>query len=327
MKKLVLASILASLMGVASAQTVSVYGIVDVNITSSKTDGAGTNTAMSENTLSTSRLGFKGTEDLGNGLKAEFQLESKLLPTTGTMGTNTSTTNTVFNREAWVGLNSASLGAVRLGVSDVTDAANIDIITAGQAANLGLFSTLALSVDKTKVVRYTTPTFAGFSAQVGYSNPDSTTTAEVQTNAIKSAFVKYEQGSLGVYGGFEDKQIDGSYNQKNKMVGAKYNFGVAYLGASYSVRDGATQVTADTGELKQTRVTTVVPVGNGFSAIGVYGKNTTSTEASTDNTTYKLAVTKDFSKRTTAYAAYINTNYVGATADNQTVAVGVRHSF
>ena len=123
----------------------------------------------------------------------------------------------IFHKVTWVGLNSAQLGAVRLGVTDVTDTANIDIITAGPAANLGLFSTLSMGVDKTKVVRYSTPTIAGFSAQVGYSNPDSTTTAEVTTNSIKSAFVKYEQGTLGVYAGFEDKVIDGSYTQKNKV--------------------------------------------------------------------------------------------------------------
>ena len=327
MKKLVLATILASIVGVASAQSVSVYGILDVNVSSSKTDGAGANTAMSENGISTSRLGFKGAEDLGGGLTAEFQLESKLLPTTGTVGANTSTSNTLFNRESWVGLNSKQLGAVRLGFTDVTEAANIDIITAGAAANLGLFSTANLGVDKAKVVRYTTPTFAGFSAQVGYANPDSTTTAEVTTNSIKSALVKYEQGTLAVYAGFEDKQIDASYNQKNKIVGAKYDFGFAYVGASHSVRDGATQATANTGELKQTRVTAIVPVGNGVSAMGVYGKNSTSTEASTDASIYKLALTKDFSKRTTAYAAYVTTNYVGATADTKTAMVGLRHSF
>lgn len=320
MKKLVIATLLAAATGLASAQSVTVYGIMDVNVTSSKTDGAGANTAMGENTLSTSRLGFKGAEDLGGGLKAEFQLESKLFPSTGTVGA----TNTLFNRESWVGLNSTKFGAVRLGLTDVTDGVNIDSAVS-QISELALGS--ELGTDKTKVIRYTTPTFAGFSAQVGYSNPDSTTTSEVTTNSIKGAFVKYEAGKLGVYGGLESKKIDGTYDQKAKIVGAKYNFGFASLGAYYNVKDGATQATESTGEVKQTRVSAAVPLGNGFSAHAAYLKDKTSTQASTDYDGYKLAVTKAFSNRTTGYVAYVATNYVGSTADSQTAVVGVRHSF
>lgn len=324
MKKLVLASILASLMGVVSAQTVSVYGILDVNMTSSKTDGAGANTAMSENALSTSRLGFKGAEDLGSGLSAEFQLESKLIPSTGTVGANTSTSNTVFNRESWVGLNSKQLGAVRMGLTDVTDAVNIDA-TVSQIGELALAS--ELGTDKAKTIRYTTPTFAGFSAQVGYSNPDATTTAETTAGGVKAAFAKYEAGSLGVYAGYESKKIDGAYDQTHKIVGAKYDLGVASVGAFYGVKDGATQAAESTGEVKQTRLSVAVPLGAGFAAHGAYVKDKTSTQASTDYDGYKLAVTKSFSKRTTGYLAYINTDYVGTTADNKTTVVGVRHSF
>ena len=144
----------------------------------------------------------------------------------------------------------------------------------------------------------------------------------------KSAFLQYEAGKLGLYAGIEDKAIDATYNQKNRLVGAKYDFGFAYVGGAYSVRDGATLATADTGELKQTRATVVVPFSAGYAVHGVYGKSETSTEASTDHTVYKLAVSKAFSKRTTAYAAYVLTDYkTASTADNNTYVVGIRHSF
>lgn len=326
MKKLVIATLLAAATGLASAQSVTVYGIMDVNVTSSKTDGAGANTAMGENTLSTSRLGFKGAEDLGGGLKAEFQLESKVLPSTGVVGAGTTSTasSQLFNRESWVGLNSAKFGAIRMGLTDVTDGVNIDSAVT-QISELALGS--ELGTDKAKVIRYTTPTFAGFSAQVGYSNPDSTTTSEVTTNSIKGAFVKYEAGKLGVYGGLESKKIDGTYDQKAKIVGAKYNFGFASVGAYYNVKDGATQATESTGEVKLTRISVAVPLGNGFAAHAAYLKDKTSTQASTDYDGYKLAVTKAFSNRTTGYVAYVSTNYVGSTADSQTAVVGMRHTF
>jgi predicted porin len=326
MKKLVLATLLAAATGLASAQTVSVYGVLDVNMSSSKTDGAGANTAMSENSLTTSRLGFRGTEDLGGGLKAEFQLESKLLPSTGVAGSGTtsSASSQLFNREAWVGLTSSTLGSIRLGTTDVTDASNIEFAVS-QVGNFALASQLGL--DKNKVIRYTTPTLAGFSAQVGYSNPDSTTTAEVTTNSIKSGVVKYEAGKLGLYVGAESKQIDSTHTQDHKIAGAKYDFGVARVGAYYGVKDGATLATANTGEVKQTRLSVAAPLTAGYTAHAVYFKDATATQASTDNDGYKLVVTKAFSKRTTGYAAYINTDYVGATADNQTYVVGLNHSF
>ena len=328
MKKTLLALLISAGASVtAMAQTnVTVYGILDVNVSSSKADGTGANTAMSENSLATSRLGFRGTEDLGNGLKAEFQLESKLSPSTGVAGSGTTATasSQLFNREAWVGLSSATLGSIRLGTTDTSNAGNIETLVS-QAGNLALAT--PLGNDKTKVIRYTTPTFAGFSAEVGYSNPDSTTTAEVTTNSIKSGFVKYEAGKLGAYVGVEQKQIDGTHTQEHKIVGAKYNFGVARIGAYYGVKDGATLATADTGEVTQTRVSAAVPLSQGYTAHAVYFKDGTGTQASTDNDGYKLAVTKSFSKRTTGYVAYVATDYVATTADNKTYVVGLVHSF
>lgn len=326
MKKLVIATLLAAAAGMASAQNVTVYGVLDVNMASSKNSGAGANTAMGENSLVTSRLGFKGAEDLGGGNKVEFQLESKLLPSTGVAGAGSTSTasSQLFNREAWVGLSSATLGSVRLGTTDVTDAGNIET-KVSQAGNLGLATQLGL--DKNKVARYTTPTFAGFTAQIGYANPDSTTTGEVTNNSIKSAFVSYEAGKLGVYGGVERKQIDATHTQSHRIAGAKYDLGVASVGAYYGVKDGATLATADTGEVKQTRLSVAAPITKGYTAHAVYFKDKTSTEAATDNDGYKLAVTKAFSKRTTGYVAYVSTDYVGATADNKTYVVGLAHSF
>jgi general bacterial porin, GBP family len=325
MKKTLIALLIsAGVSTTAMAQSnVTVYGILDVNVSSSKTDGAGTSTAMSENALSTSRLGFKGAEDLGNGLSAEFQLESKLVPSTGTVGANTSTSNTLFNRESWVGLNSKTFGAVRMGLTDVTSAVNIDA-TVSQIGELALAG--ELGTDKSKVIRYTTPTMSGFSAEVGYSNPDATTTSETTANSIKSAFAKYEGGKLGVYAGYESKKIDGSYDQTHKVVGAKYDLGIASVGAFYGVKDGATQATESTGEVTQTRLSVAVPLTKGYVAHAAYLKDETATAAATDYDGYKLAVTKAFSKRTTGYVAYVNTDY-NTSADNQTLVAGIRHSF
>jgi len=218
-KSLIALAALATVATAAQAQSsVSVYGILDLNVQSVRTEGTGDQTVAGENALSTSRLGFKGEEDLGGGLRAEFQLESKLTPQTGAAGAGTATTasSTLFNREAWVGLNSKDFGAVRFGLSDVSDAVNIDV-TVSQIAELGTVSG-EFGTDIAKVVRYSTPIYNGFGAQYGWAAKNSTT-AEVTNGTVKSGMVKYENGPLGLYAGHESLKSSANFRAKS------FNFG------------------------------------------------------------------------------------------------------
>jgi predicted porin len=106
MKKSLLAAALLGAFGVAHAQTaVTIYGNVDINV--SKT----TDKTMAIGKGDNNRLGFKGTEDLGNGLKALFQLEIRYDPDTGAVeGGN----RPLFQGESRVGLQ-GDFGMVRLG--------------------------------------------------------------------------------------------------------------------------------------------------------------------------------------------------------------------
>jgi predicted porin len=366
MKKLLIATAAMAVVAGAQAQSsVTVYGVVDVNMTSTDVSGtaAGNNgsTTMGNNALVTSRLGFRGTEDLGSGLKAEFQLEGALAPSTGTLGTTSKpagsdsvTTSVLFNREAWVGLSSATLGSIRAGRTDVTGAQGLDS-TVGQAGNLSDASG-NLGADVAGTVRYTTPTFAGFSAQVGISNASTptaavtTTTAasdgEVQSGAIKSIYAQYEAGKLGVYAGqssAKSSMANGDINQKETTYGVKYDFGFAAVGAYQSVRDASTAtLNTSNGDIKQTIFSVSAPVaalGSGVKAHAVYAKVDSDKAvrsasiaagdkiADGDKTTF--ALTKALSKRTTAYVAYIDTQYDVQTnnPDAKTYAVGVAHTF
>ncbi len=332
-KSLIALAALSAFATAAQAQSsVSVYGIVEVNTQSSTTEGVNgaadsTGTLRDGNALSTSRLGFRGTEDLGGGLKAEFQLESELTPQDGKFG-SAGTMNTLFNRESWAGLSDAKLGAIRIGVTDVSDAANIDT-TVSQIGEMAKAS--ELGTDKARSIRYTTPTFNGFSAQYGHSQPDATATAENTANSVTSAVVKYEAGALGLYAGMESKKISTTYSQDQQMYGLKYNFGPVAVGAFYSIRDAAAEADAATKELKQTRLSVSAPVaalGKGVTAHAAYLKDSTQTAQTTDYTGYKLALTKAFSNRTTGYVAYVSTDKEVATeADSSTYVIGVRHSF
>lgn len=98
----------------ANAQSsVQFGGTVDVFAGSLKNSGdAGARSAVDSSGMETSWWGFKGTEDLGNGLKAEFALSSFFRPDTGSQGRFDS--DTMFSRDAHVGL-SGAFGRVSLG--------------------------------------------------------------------------------------------------------------------------------------------------------------------------------------------------------------------
>ena len=83
--KLFALAALSAASGVASAQSsnVTLFGVVDVNLRYVNNDG-GTQYQMSQDGLASSRLGFRGTEDLGGGLTASFWLEGALNPDIGT---------------------------------------------------------------------------------------------------------------------------------------------------------------------------------------------------------------------------------------------------
>ncbi|MGS0741645.1 porin [Glaciimonas sp. GG7] len=110
---LIAAALLGSYAVVAQAQTnITVYGIVDTSVRYTTHQNAAGNSKIEETDgiLSGSRLGFKGTEDLGGGLKANFVLEAGFNPDTGVSGQG----GRLFGRQSTVGL-SGDFGNVILG--------------------------------------------------------------------------------------------------------------------------------------------------------------------------------------------------------------------
>ncbi len=126
MKKILMWSALGlASSGAAHAQsTVTVFGVMDLGIQYTNGDGGGSVKALSNGGLSTSRLGFRGTEDLGGGLRAGFWLEGSLNPDTGTGRASNSNNQTsgagvagpiTFDRMSFVSLSHQKMGELRLG--------------------------------------------------------------------------------------------------------------------------------------------------------------------------------------------------------------------
>jgi len=327
-KHLIAAGVVAALAAPAMAQNVSVYGILDVNISSIDTDSSttatgGADTTVGRNSIATSRLGFRGTEDLGGGLKAEFQLEGAIANDEGGVGGTNATP--FFNRESWLGL-AGGFGALRVGLTDTTDQDNIDS-KVSQGGNLGLLADNATK-DQKNSIRYTTPTYAGFSAQLGYANNSEASGVETTADKVTSIYLQYEQGALGVYAGQSSKKITNSYNQDATTVGVKYNFGPVAVGAAYQSTDNAAQADTNTG-FNEFIISASMPLGNGLTLHGfyeTYEREGTGAEANNfDQLT--VALTKALSKRTSAYAAVQSVDYESTGRDKAGVILGVVHSF
>jgi len=128
-KSLIALAALGAFAGAASAQSsVTLFGIVDVNARAVKNGDSGTVKSLTNNGLATSRLGFRGEEDLGGGLKANFWLEADVNPDVGTAGVTAnspvSSQSKFFGRRSTVGL-SGPFGEIRFGRDYVASYNNI----------------------------------------------------------------------------------------------------------------------------------------------------------------------------------------------------------
>lgn len=302
MQKIALTAVLAALSTTVSAQNVTVYGIMDMGI-QSYDGGTEKLTRSADNVLETSRLGFRGTEDLGSGLKALFQIEGRILPSNGQLGNNT--TNQTFNREAWVGLVSG-FGTARLGRTDVSNAQVMDALAGGDSGNLADFAVngtdLETGKDLANVIRYISPAWKGFQAQIGHSNSDRNSTTDSQTKQTQYA-VTYSQGKMKLGAGFG--QVDGATSAAKRdftSLAAAYDFGLFETGIAHITGD--TSTTGD-AKAKSTLASVRVPFGGGIKAHAIYAQaDDASQAADNQGRGYTLALTKDFSKRTAVYGAY-----------------------
>jgi predicted porin len=135
-KSLIALAALATVATAAQAQSsVTIYGIVDSGI--ARATGVNTTrdttTAVVSGALSTSRLGFKGSEDLGGGLKTNFVLENEFYSDLGTSATK------LFNRGSYLELENTPVGLVRLGYQNRLDYAAVASNDPFGASNVGGF--------------------------------------------------------------------------------------------------------------------------------------------------------------------------------------------
>lgn len=163
MKKVLIAIAASGLSAGAFAQSnVTIYGSLDAGVAYVNNVGGGSVTRLDQGTMQPDRIGFRGVEDLGGGMKANFQLESGFFTDTGAQVV----AGKLFNRMTTVGL-TGDFGSVLLGhMPDIVFDYAGKLSNGFQLTNFYLFhpgnlDNLANTFQFDNAVRYTTPNFSG----------------------------------------------------------------------------------------------------------------------------------------------------------------------
>ncbi|MFO1293771.1 MAG: porin [Rubrivivax sp.] len=340
MKKSLLAlAALTAFAGVASAQSsVTLFGIVDVSVTSGKS-GPNSLKGVASDQLSSNRLGFRGVEDLGGGLKAGFWIEGAMAPDTGTAGGQT------WQRRSTVSL-MGGFGEVRLGRDYTPSFWNYTVFdpfgTNGPGSMLNLASTVGSSagtlVRANNTVGYFLPAMGGLYGQLMVAAGEG---VKAPTNKYTGGRIGYAAGPLNVAAAYGKTSKDGSADVddfKDRNIGASFAIGPATIIAQYSKRDYSTF----------NQKTALIGGTYAFGASTLKASFTKSTGSSSLYEAKQVAVgyQYDLSKRTSLYGTFSSLNNggdaktgarytVGASAPAQVqggdsskgLAIGVRHAF
>jgi predicted porin len=314
LKKLIPAAALLALAGAAQAQ-VTIYGLVDLSY--GKNEALGDTKATlhsggdddSSQGNSATRVGIKGSTDVGSGFKANFKLETAGISMDGKVGTAPDTP--FFSRAAWAGL-SGSFGEVRVGRQDSVvfqSAIGFDLNGASNAAcascNAGIAGGILGKGRYSRQIQYIAPTLNGITAQVGYATIDTTV---ADSKAAAALGVTYAAGPLALAAASEASRVEGGNN--SSMVAGSYDFGVAKLAVSYS----------PTKDAKGTIFGVTAPVA-GFTVGMQYAKNSDTSAKGTE-----FFVNKEVLKNTYAYADYGTKKETGK--DTKTAyAIGAIYTF
>ncbi|MCK6390040.1 MAG: porin, partial [Azonexus sp.] len=286
-KKLIALAVAGLASTAAFAQTnVTIYGIVDMAGTYTDTQAAGKSQwNVSSGVLSTSRLGFKGVEDLGNGLKALFTLEYALAADINAP-LGFSTTANATARQQFVGL-TGGFGTVVAGHLQTT---GLDFAVAssalGGSTGLGAFnvvgtgSSIATAAAKSVVnagarasnaVAYISPSFGGVTLAYNHARLSEaalgTNTADNYANLLSASYAGGPVTAGLVYGKISMPGTVGSDDNTEWGVRAGYDFGVAKLQAAYQTsKDKA----IGNGKDKKYVVSVSAPIGAKVGVIAEY---------------------------------------------------------
>jgi predicted porin len=343
-KKLIALAVAGLVSGAAFAQSnVTVYGIADVYYARATADGAKATNVINGGGLSGSRIGFKGTEDLGNGLKALFVLEYGIANDDKSVGIGSGSAPA---RQQLVGL-TGGFGTVVAGSAQTAgyDFACATSAYAGSALDnyhkVGSRALLSCGQDgrASNAFAYISPSFSGATFAFNHARVTENATAQpTGSDAYANLLaVNYAAGPIAVGGVYSKINMANTSADDNLIeygINGSYDLGVAKLFASYQTIDSK----AVDNKNNKWGLAVTVPVG-AFGIHAGYAKSRIKeTAANDDPKSWTIAGTYGFSKRTTGYFGYNRVSngadgaYASVLAPNlggksSVLAAGIRHSF
>jgi predicted porin len=228
MKKSLLAlAVLGAFAGVAHAQSsVTIYGIIDTGIVyqSKVATGTGTNTgskfSLNSGVIQGSRLGFKGTENLGGGLSAVFNLEAGFSNDTGALqGSDAVSSSNLFRRKSVAGL-AGGFGSVLLGrQTDFADTiASYTSVNdfGGWTGNVGHNLDRLEGTRTNNSISYTTNNINGLTGNLlyGFGEQAGSTSA----GQAFGAGLKYDNGPLGLGLNYYQSKANGTSASDTSLI-------------------------------------------------------------------------------------------------------------
>ena len=350
-KKIIALAVAGLVSGAAFAQSnVTIYGIVDVGAVQSKWGDAKGNQVWSGG-LSTSRIGFRGVEDLGNGLKAQFTLEYGLnndtsdgigAARTQSLGLSGAFGTVTAGFQNSPGMNAAgkydAFGASRFSpLRNLHDGTTTAGATGHSATGQGVFNTFSMhsGARVQNAVSYVSPNLGGVTLTGAYASGAFTSdNANTDTNDQERVYAlqaEYAVGPIGLTAVYHNAANIGNPlntaadpSSKEWLLGATYDFGMAKLFATYQRAkwdDGTTAATAKETD-KLWMLGASVKVGAAGSVQVAYGSSKDgSALASDDAKAWGVQYQHMMSKRTTAYAGFTRVSNQSASALGNVIGV------
>ncbi len=361
MKKSLIALAALAATGAFAQSSVTMYGVADLGVTNAS-GSVNSITKITSGNINSSRLGFKGTEDLGSGMSAKFVFEGDVQPQTGTgsvsgapaanaSGNNTTVVGTsggfTFNRQATVAV-AGGFGEVRLG-RDYSPTFYIDAVydpfgVNGVGTNAIFGNGNGNSINHLRVsnsVSYFLPgNLGGFSGQLmmGTNNAASNAT-NPNDGKYTGGNVGYANGPVSAHVGTSTYKLVAAGDVTTTSFGASYDLGMVKLsGELSSDKFGAAALNQ---KIDGSLIGLTAPMGSGVLRASYVSRKITKDGVTATNSFDQASIgyVYNLSPRTALYATYSNISNKGLSAvavggtttaagtSSSGTDIGVRHSF
>lgn len=342
-KKFIALAVAGLVSGAAFAQSnVTIYGFADMNYivaNQSNVDNTKTYSAINAGGINGNRIGFRGEEDLGNGLSAKFNVAIAYQGDSGAGGRSYAGT-APLTRWSTVSIASKTWGEIEMGRRDTFQDQLLGDVSANARTMVAQVSPVYVDTGTYgNLVAYLSPVWNGFQFKAGYSTaldsqdvaPTQATSAANNTaantnNRVIALAALYNNGPLKLGASYERNKlqdrsavagVDATYDAGNTwdLAGA-YDFGVVRIDGAYGRINYAQNTQNTINEKKDSRKQWTVglsaPVGaNGnislvyaHATVAYNGTNGTAAWSDDKVSLWGLAYRHNLSKRTTAYVAY-----------------------